>query len=446
MRKLFFSTGLVMAATMAWTLPAQADETCMSPYIAKIQGQEDYVYVWTLGVENIGDEQDKLVTIDANPDSATYGSVVSVLSVGGRNEAHHSGLSDDRKYLWAGGLDSNKIFVFDIHSNPRQPTLHKVITDFVEKTGGMVGPHTFYALPGRIMISALSNNVDHGGRTGLAEYNNNGEFVASHWMPTDEDLRGAVKTGQHADGYGYDVRVKAESNVMLTSSFTGWSNYMMDFGQMLQDSEAMTRFGHTMVVWNMHERTPIKVLDVPGAPLEIRCAWDPEHRYCFTTTALTSQRWLLDEGEDGEWHGEAVADVGDPSSIPLPVDISITADDTGLWINTFMDGKTRYFDISDPRNSKQVFEEAIGSQVNMVSQSWDGERVYFSSSLLNNWDKTGEADEQYVKLYHWDGEKLDHQWTIDFYAEKLGRSHQMRFGAYALYGKRPSDDRVASAE
>ena len=26
---------------------------------------------------------------------------------------------------------------------------------------------------------------------------------------------------------------------MLTSSFTGWSNYMMDFGQMLQDGEAM---------------------------------------------------------------------------------------------------------------------------------------------------------------------------------------------------------------
>lgn len=287
--------GFVSVAILALALPAQADETCMSPYIAKIQGQEDYVYVWTLGVEGMGDEQDKLVTIDAQPQSASYGKVVSVLSVGGRNEAHHSGLSDDRKYLWAGGLDSNKIFLFDIHSNPRQPTLHKVITDFVQKTGGMVGPHTFFALPGRIIISGLSNNVDHGGRTGIAEYNNAGEFVASHWLPTDEDLRGATKSGQFADGYGYDVRVKAESNVMLTSSFTGWSNYMMDFGKMLQDSAAMQRFGNTMVVWDMHARKPLKVLDVPGAPLEIRCAWDPDHRYCFTTTALTSKLWLLYE-------------------------------------------------------------------------------------------------------------------------------------------------------
>ncbi len=447
MKHKIFGTGLAMAAMFAWAMPAQADETCMSPYMAKIQGQEDYVYVWTLGVEGLGDEQDKLVTIDVNPESQTYAQIVSVLSVGGRNEAHHSGLSDDRKYLWAGGLDSNKIFIFDIYSNPRQPALHKVITDYVEKTGGLVGPHTFYALPGRMMISALSNNVDHGGRTGLAEYNNQGEFVATHWMPTDADLRDAVKTGQHADGYGYDVRVKAESNVMLTSSFTGWSNYMMDFGQMLKDQAAMQRFGNTMVVWNMHERKPLKVLDVPGAPLEIRCAWDPNHRYCFTTTALTSQLWLLYEDEAGEWHGKAVADVGDPSKIPLPVDISITADDTGLWINTFLDGMTRYFDISDPHNPHQVLEAAIGSQVNMVSQSWDGARLYYSSSLLGNWDKTGEADEQYVKLYHWDGNELKHQWTIDFYEHKLGRSHQMRFGAYSLYGgKSASRARVAAAE
>jgi len=33
------------------------------------QGQEDYVYVWTLGVKGMGDGFDKLVTIDANPAS-----------------------------------------------------------------------------------------------------------------------------------------------------------------------------------------------------------------------------------------------------------------------------------------------------------------------------------------------------------------------------------------
>ena len=429
---LFLVVGLVSAS--------QADETCMSPYMAKIVGQEDYVYVWTLGVDGLGDGQDKLVTISVNPSSKMYGEVVHTLSVGGRNEAHHSGLTDDRRYLWAGGLDTNKVFIFDVHSNPSRPRLHKVISNFVSKTGGLVGPHTFYALPGRMMITALSNNKDQGGRTGLAEYTNEGEFVATHWHPTDSDMRGAKKMGDYADGYGYDVRVLPRRNMMLTSSFTGWSNYMMDFGKMLKDPEAMKRFGNTMVLWDMHSRMPKKVFDVPGAPLEIRCAWGSKNNYCFTTTALTSKIWLIHEDlESGEWKAEAVADVGDPAAVPLPVDISITADDSGLWVQTFMDGKTRYFDITDPFNPKQVYEHVIGSQVNMISQSWDGKRAYFTSSLLGMWDKTGDDDQQFFKAFTWDGDELEQQFMVDFYAEKLGRSHQMRFGAYSLYGAVPSD-------
>lgn len=69
---------------------ASADETCASPYMAKITGQEDFVYIWTLGAEGVGDEQDKLVTVDVNPKSTKYGKVIGNLSVGGRNEAHHS--------------------------------------------------------------------------------------------------------------------------------------------------------------------------------------------------------------------------------------------------------------------------------------------------------------------------------------------------------------------
>jgi selenium-binding protein 1 len=423
------------------TLPfhtSRADETCMSPYMAKIVGQEDFVYVWTLGVEGLGDGQDKLVTIDVNPKSANYGKVVHSLSVGGRNEAHHSGFTDDRRYLWAAGLDTSKIFVFDVHTDPARPRLHKAIDDFVAASGGVVGPHTTYALPGRIMITGLSNNRDHGGRTALVEYTNGGRHVATHWMPTDGDLQGAVKSGKYADGYGYDVRVQPRLNAMLTSSFTGWSNYMMDFGKMLKDAEAMKRFGNTVVVWNLHTRQPKKVLDVPGAPLEIRCAWQPDHNYCFTTSALTSKIWLLHLDDQGEWQATAVADIGDPAKVPLPVDISISADDRHLWVDTFMDGKTRLFDVSDPFKPKQIYEKEIGRQLNMASQSWDGQRIYFTSSLLANWDKKGADNEQFFKAYEWDGKQLNAKFTVDFTAEKLGRPHQMRLGAYALYAQGPT--------
>lgn len=424
-----------------------ADETCMSPYMAKIVGQEDFVYVWTLGQLGVGDEQDKLVTVDVNPNSPEYGRIVHSISVGGRNEAHHSGFTDDRRYLWASGLDTNKIFIFNVHSDPAKPSLHKTITDFVSKSGGIVGPHTSYALPGRMMLTGLSNNRDHGGRTGLVEYTNSGEFITSHWMPTDDNLQSAVKSGKYADGYGYDLRVLPRRNVMITSSFTGWNNYMMNLGAVMADPEAMKHFGNTVVVWDLHARKPKQVLDVPGAPLEIRCAWGSQHNYCFTSTALTSEIWLIYEDQDSKWHSKKVADIGDASKIPLPVDISITADDKLLWVNTWNDGLTHLFDISDPHNPVQLFEQKIGSQVNMVSQSWDGKRLYFTSSLLANWDKTEPPGEdlQYLKIYRFDGKKLTHDLSIDFIAENLGRPHQMRFGAYSLYGLKPPQRKQLSA-
>src|SRR2546425_8558910 len=106
---LFALIAVLLAAPVA-----RGDETCMSPYMAKITGQEDYVYVWTLGVDGLGDGADKLVTIDALPVSPTYGKVIHSVSVGGRNEAHHGGFTDDRRQFWVSVLDTSRIFVFDI--------------------------------------------------------------------------------------------------------------------------------------------------------------------------------------------------------------------------------------------------------------------------------------------------------------------------------------------
>ena len=286
-----------------------------------------------------------------------------------------------------------------------------------------------------MLVTGLSNNRDHGGKTAMVEYTNAGDYVATYWMPTDENLQGAKKSGQFADGFGYDVRALPRRNVMVTSSFTGWNNYMMNLGSLMGDAEAMKAFGNTVVIWDLHARQPKKILDVPGAPLEIRCAWNKENNYCFTTTALTSKIWLIYEDSAGDWQAREVGDIGDASKVPLPVDISISNDDQQLWVNTWNDGLSRLYDISDPFNARQVFSEKIGEQVNMVSQSWDGERVYYTSSLLANWDKQEPKgpDLQYLKLYHFDGKALKPSFALDFVALKLGAPHQMRFGAYSLY-------------
>jgi selenium-binding protein 1 len=401
--------------------PLRADETCMSPYMPKITGQEDFVYVWTLGVEGLGDGADKLVTIGANPkDAATYGKVVSAVSVGGRHEAHHAGFSDDRRHLWAGGLDDSMIWVFDLASDPARPKIARTIDTFAKDSGGVLGPHTFFALPGRMLITGLSNDKDQGGKTGLVEYNNEGKFVQTVWMPEGAE-------------YGYDARVQPRLNRMLTSSFTGRKNYMNDLAKVMADAEAMKRMGSTMVVWDFHARKPIQTLEVPGAPLEIRWALQPRHNHAFTTTALTSKIWLIEQKDDGTFAASAVADIGNPKDIPFPVDISLSADDRFLFVDTFNDGSCRVYDVSDPHRPKLVHTQKIGSQVNMTSETWDGKRVYFTSSLLANWDKKGKDNEQFLKAYGWDGKRLSPLFAVDFTKEGLGRPHIMHFGQTQFY-------------
>lgn len=405
---------------------ARSDETCSSPYLARIEGQEEFVYVWTLGVQGLGDGADKLVVVDVKPGSPGYGKVIHNQSVEGRNEAHHGGFTDDRRQLWLAGLDSSKIFIFDVHSQPARPSYVKTIDQFATKTGGAFGPHGAYALPGRMLVPCLSNAKDKGGRTALVEFSNDGDYISTHWMPTKgtANLEGV----EFADGYGYDARVLPRKNAMLTSSFTGCNNYIREFGDLAKDAEAMKQFGGSLVLWDFHTRQPKKVFKVPGAPLEVRWAWGEKHNYAFTATALGSKLWLAYLDDGGEWQAKEVATIGGAGGV-LPVDISLSADDRTLFVSCFGDGKVRVFDISDPHQPKQIYEKQIGRQLNMVSQSWDGKRLYFTSSLLANWDKKGQDNEQFIRAYSWDGKELKPTFELDFTKLELGRPHQMFFGS-----------------
>ena len=425
-----FRTAVVVALALGFVVAlagaALADETCNSPYVTKlIKGQEDYVYVWALGVEGLGDGSDKLVTVDVNPKSKRFGKVLNSVSVGSRGEAHHMGFTDDRRFIWAGGLAEQKIYVFDIGTDPGKPKLVRTIADMADKSG-YLGPHTYYAMPGRMLVQALSNTKDKGGRTGMAMYNNAGEFVTSYAMPTDGG----------GDGYGYDLAVNPRKNVLLTSSFTGYDNYMRPLGDVVKDAEAMKRFGGTMVVWDLKALKPSRVLSVPGAPLEIRWSLKPGDDWAITAAALTSKLWLVKQ-DKGQWQAKEVGTIGDPAKIPLPVDISITRDGKGLWVNTFMDGTTRYFDLSNPEAPKQTYQKVTGKQVNMISQSWDGRRVYITSSLLANWDKGGADNEQFLRGFTWNGKELAQVFEVDFTRQQLGRAHHMKLGSKSLRATLP---------
>ena len=204
-----------------------------------------------------------------------------------------------------------------MYSDPAKPKYVKTIGNFAETTGGAIGPHGAYPLPGRMLIPCLSNAKDHGGKTALVEYSNDGNYIATHWMPTKEEAGGAANADL-ADGYGYDARVLPRKNALLTSSFTGLNNYMRDLGQLMGDAEAMKHFGSTMVMWDFHARQPKKIFQVPGAPLEIRWAWGDKHNHAFTAAALTSKLWLVYADDKGEWQVKDVAPIGNVKGGVLP--------------------------------------------------------------------------------------------------------------------------------
>ena len=88
----------------------------------------------------------------------------------------------------------------------------------------------------------------------------------------------------------------------------------------------------------------------------------------------------------------------------------------------------------------------IGNQVNMVSPSFDGKRIYYTTSLVSNWDMKGEANDQFLKSYNWDGKELKLAFEIDFKKEKLGRAHHMKFQARDLKTLQPLQASVAPKE
>jgi len=188
----------------------------------------------------------------------------------------------------------------------------------------------------------------------------------------------------------------------------------------------MKEFGGAVVVWDFHARKPLQVLQIPGAPLELRWALMPNHYYAFTATALTHQLVLIYLQEDGTWATKAIADLGEN----LPVDISIAPDDSKIYVTSFMDGTLRVYDISNPFEAKLIEQVKLGEMANMVSESWDGTRIYVTNSLLSQWDKPGDY---WLKAYAWENGKLVYKFTTDF--NSVGRAHLMNFGSKALRTK-----------
>ena len=374
------------------------------------------------------DEQrpDALITVDVDPQSSSYSSIIHVLQmpyVG--DELHHSGWNacsscysdypneDKRKKLVLPGVKSNRVYFVDT-TNQREPKISKIVEpEEVAKTN-LAYPHTAHCLAdGNVMISYMGN-VEGEGRGGFLLFSQEGEIVGQWSKEEEEKLQ-----------YGYDFWYQPRQNIMVSSEWGAPKAFTKGF----DPSQVPTHYGQSLYFWDWKDRKIIKKVDLGAKgmiPLEVRFLHNPESTHGYVAAALSSNLiHFYQDKETKEWETETVVEIPALSvsgwalpQIPsLITDFVISLDDKYLYLSNWLHGDVRQYDISDPHKPKLAGQVFIGGsirkggkvQINdengelvdipdingvklqgsaqMIQLSLDGKRLYVTNSLFSDWDK-----------------------------------------------------------
>ena len=400
-------TSVVLACSVAAAFPAlqSAAETCISPYIKALKQPEKVMYLWALPA-TVGEGEDFLAVIDVSLASPTYGKILKKIPVGSSgNEAHHIGFTDDRTKIWAASLNTSRMFIFDVGEDPMSPRLVKVI-DNVPQITGLTGPHTPYAIPGRMLIS-MASGPDGTGPGGLAEFTNDGRFVASH----------------NATNNPYETVVKPEFNRMITSTWFPQKTWMTPF-----DKWDPSTWSHpnTLLVWDLKERKILQTLSSDNDAVMLAARWmlKPGARYGYNISSAGNSIWMFKMNDDGTFSYNKAADTGSGCS---PADLRQSPDDKYLYLSCFMGSEIQAWDISDPEHIKLHDTIQGVVQPNMMHVTYDGRRLYFTNSAISSIDYSPRYSMQLVQIGPDGRMKLDPNFKIDFTKAPEGpaRPHDM---------------------
>ena len=136
-------------------------------------------YRWVVAAD--GEASDYLAVVSAAAGSPDRERVVHKIPVGSVGNAPHSiGYTDDGAMLWVTGYRTNHIFIFDIRTDYTKPRLVRTIEDVVAQTGfsGLDGLWPSTQIPGQMTIHFAAGS-DGAGSGGIAEFTNEGEFLAA---------------------------------------------------------------------------------------------------------------------------------------------------------------------------------------------------------------------------------------------------------------------------
>jgi len=428
-----------------------------SPKEAMQADREKLLYTVALYVGTGVEQPDYLATVDVDPDSPTYSSVVArteMPQIG--DELHHSGwnacsschhdASKSRQYLLMPGVRTSNINVIDT-SDATNPKLHKVISgDDIKAKTNLSAPHTVHCLGADIIVSMLGD-ADGNAPGGFLHINEDFEIVG-RW---ENNITGM--------NYNYDFWYQPRHNMMVSSEWAAPNTFMPGFD--LEDVGA-GKYGQSIHFWNFEEKRIVKSINMGAEgmiPLEVRGLHDPESNEGMFAATLSSNVFRWWKTDDGDFEIEKVIDIPtiDVEGFPVPMpslitDILVSMDDKYLYFANWLHGDLRQYDITDRANPKMTGQVWIGGmlgkapEVNgvtvqgapqMIQLSLDGKRLYVTTSLFSSWDNQfypGMKDKG-AQMYMIDcdtengGMSINPDFVVDFGSEPNGpsRCHEMRY-------------------
>ncbi|KAI3436518.1 hypothetical protein D9Q98_005935 [Chlorella vulgaris] len=386
--------------------------------------------LYTIAVVPDHSRPDYLATIDADPESETYSQVIARTPVPYKgDELHHSGWNacsscfgdksgKRRKYLVTPALATNRVYAFDVATDPRQPTLAKVVEPEALKKTGLAYLHTSHCLAnGEVMISGM----------GDADGNAKGGFIL---LDGDTFEVKDDKWAEQTTEFGYDFWYQPHHDLLVSSSWGAPSAFSKGFNP----AEVAEKYGDKLFFFSWKERKLTQTISLGAEgliPLEIRFLHNPWKANGFVGAALSSNvihihkevngstKWKTDVVIKQPWtkvEGWAL-----PEMPPLITDILISLDDRFIYFSNWLRGDLVQYDISDPANPKFNSRVWLGGSIRkggsvkvleglpedtpeqpeiptvkgvelqggpqMIQLSRDGRRLYVTNSLFSPWDQ-----------------------------------------------------------
>ncbi|CAN6830039.1 unnamed protein product [Brassica oleracea] len=402
-----------------------------SPLAAMSGPREKLIYVTALYSGTGLEKPDYLATVDVDPNSPTYSSVIHRLTmpyIG--DELHHTGwnscsschgdASADRRFLVLPGLISGRIYAIDTKTDPKAPSLYKVVEpkEILEKTG-LAFPHTSHCLAtGDMLVSCL------GDKEGNAKGNG---FLL---LDSDFNVKSRWDKPGHSPMFGYDFWYQPRFNTMISTSWGAPKSFSKGFNlQHVADG----LYGSHLHIYKWPEGEMKQIIDLGNTgllPLEIRFLHDPSKDIGYVGSALSSNMIRFFRNSDDTWSHEArrvVISVKPlkvenwilPEMPGLITDFLISLDDRFMYFVNWLHGDVRQYNIEDPKNPvltgqiwvggllqkgspvKAVREDGSTYQFDvpqikgkslrggpqMIQLSLDGKRLYATNSLFSAWDR-----------------------------------------------------------